>query len=131
MNLLTGRRLCIAFTLLQAGLAAQTVLDPGRPGFLRLYPGLPVIPGDLIYLLVPDLVAAAELYKTSFGLALVLVGNPLQLILRLAGERQYERPAQLPAPALLQFPAFDLHVLFPQLLARLVRSSSMRFLLPV
>ena len=60
-----GRRLSIPYALLRAGLAAQAVLDPGRPGVLRLYPGRPVIPGDLVYMLVPDLVAAAELYKTS------------------------------------------------------------------
>jgi hypothetical protein len=63
--------------LLWAGLTAQAFLDPGRPGVLRLYPGRPVIPGDLIYMLVPDLVAATELLQSSFGLALVVFGYAL------------------------------------------------------
>jgi hypothetical protein len=49
-----GRRLLTPYTLLWAGLAAQAVLDPGRLGVLRLYPGLPVIPGDLVYMLGPE-----------------------------------------------------------------------------
>ena len=67
----------LPYTLLRAGLTAQAILDPGRPGVLRLYPGLPVIPGDLVDMLVPDLVAATELHEPSFGLALVLLGYPL------------------------------------------------------
>src|SRR5215208_3864814 len=72
-----GRRLCIPFTLLWAGLTAQAFLDPGRPGVLRLNPGLPVIPGDLIYMLVPDLVAATKFDQSTFGVALVLFGYAL------------------------------------------------------
>jgi hypothetical protein len=71
------RRLGIPATSLRAGLAAQAFLDPGRPGVLRLYPGQPVIPGDLVYMLVPDLVAATEFHQSSFGLALVLFGYAL------------------------------------------------------
>jgi hypothetical protein len=71
------RRLLVSYALLRAGLAAQAFLDPGCPGVLRVYPGLPVIPGDLVYMLEPDLVAATELHEPSFGLALVLLGYPL------------------------------------------------------
>ena len=71
-----GRRLCIPFTLLWAGLAAQAFLDPGRPGVLRLYPGWPVIPGELVYVLVPDLVAATKFDQSFFGIAPVLLGYP-------------------------------------------------------
>jgi hypothetical protein len=67
----------IPATSLRAGLTAQASLDPGRPGDLRLYPGRPVIPGDLVYMLVPDLVAATEFHPPSFGLALVLFGYAL------------------------------------------------------
>ena len=51
---------------------------------------------------------------------LVLLGYPLELILPLAGERPSKLPARLPVSTLLQLPAFDFHVLFPQLLLRLV-----------
>jgi hypothetical protein len=68
------RRFRIPFALLWAGPAVQAFLDPGRPGVLRLYPGRPVIPGELVYVLVPDLVAATKFYQSSFGLALVLFG---------------------------------------------------------
>jgi hypothetical protein len=63
--------------LLWVGLAAQAFLDPGRPGFLRLYPGRPVIPGELVYLLEPALVAATYFYQSTFGLALILLGYAL------------------------------------------------------
>ena len=72
-----GRRLLIPYTLLRAGLTAQAFLDPGRPGILRLYPGRPVIPGYLVYMLEPDLGAVTELHEPYFGLALVLLGYPL------------------------------------------------------
>ena len=70
-----GRRFRIPFTLLWAGLAAQTFLDPGWPGVLRLYPGRPVIPGELVYMLVPDLVAATEFHQPFFGFAPVLLSD--------------------------------------------------------
>jgi hypothetical protein len=77
----------ILYLSLRAGLAAQAFADPGRPGVLRLYPGLPVVPGELVDVLEPDLVVATWLYLAFFGQALVFFGYPVQLFLRFAGER--------------------------------------------
>jgi hypothetical protein len=58
-------------------------------------------------MLVPDLVSATKLHQARQGLALILLGYPIQLFLRFAGER----PAELTILTLLQLPVFYFHVL--------------------
>jgi hypothetical protein len=72
-------------------------------------------------MLVSDLVAATKLHKAFLGPVLVLLGYPVQLFLRFAGESAAESPTELPVTTLLQLPVFHFHVLFPQVLVRVVR----------
>jgi hypothetical protein len=62
-----------AHLLLRAGLAAQALPDPGRPGVLQLCSGRPVVPGELVDVLVPDLIAATKLHQTLLGPAQILL----------------------------------------------------------
>jgi hypothetical protein len=91
--------------------------DPVHQRPLGFGPGLAVLQGEVVYVLVEDLSARApEFDQPCLGSALILPGQEPQLLGRLPRQRSVKQSAKMSCEAIVEVPTLRFHETLPSLI---------------